>query len=95
MCTCSLCLWVYSVVGIIADCWIGWYKVLNASPYFTLLAIILKVIGKEIFYRNYTLHLVVAVLALDGSGCTACVLQFTMDQLVGVSGKNSALLSTG
>ena len=41
----------------------------------------------KIFRKNYTLHLVVTVLVLAGSGCKACVLQFTIDQLVGVSGK--------
>ena len=60
---------------------------LKASMYLTLLAIIMKLIGKEVIETDYILHIAVVVLALAGSGYTACILQFTLDQLVGASGE--------
>ena len=78
------------VIGLAADCWMGRYKVFKMAQYLTLLAILLKVIGKEIFHVDYVLQSAIAVMALAGSSYTACILQFTMNQLVGASGEQFA-----
>ena len=79
---------LYPIMGIIADCWIGRYKVLKSSQYFVFLAIVLKEIGEHIIVEEHSVQrIAVAALALAGSGYTACILQFIMDQFVGASGE--------
>ena len=47
----------------------------------------MKVIGEEVIHKDYILHVAVAFLALAGAGYAACIIQFSIDQLVGASGE--------
>ena len=62
----SATLALYPFIGLIGDCCIGRFKVLKASQYLILLAIILKITGKLIITNDYILYAAIAVLGLAG-----------------------------
>ena len=81
----SVALLVYPIIGFIADCYIGRFKVLKTSHCFVLLVVILKLFRKLVVSNAYILYAAIAFLGLDGSGYISVMLQFTLYQLVGAS----------
>ena len=74
------------VIGLLCDCWIGRFKILKVSTYFLLVAIVLK--GVTIIITSpVALHLAVAIWTLSLACCLTCIIQFTIDQLIGASGE--------
>ena len=82
----TFCLPFCPFIGLLSDCYFGRYKILTASLYLWLLSIVFMALDAIILSSIlYCLHFVTIVLSL---ACfVACVIPFTIDQLVGASGE--------
>ena len=81
----------YPIGGLIADVWIGRYRVVVISGYICLLAWILTVIGyslhNELYIPVSIIILIIACLFVSGSaGFQSNILPFNIDQMMGASG---------
>ena len=85
---CSLTL-LYPVIGWLADCCIGRYRVLKVASYSLLLSIILKGIYKFILEEKITvlLFFTSSIWSVSVVCYLACIFQFAIDQSVGASGE--------
>ena len=85
----------YPIGGLIADVWIGRYRVIVISGYICLLAWLLTVIGyslhwyihNELYIPVSIIILIIACLFVSGSaGFQSNILPFNIDQMMGASG---------
>ena len=74
------------MIGLLSDCWIGRFKILKAATYFQFFAIVLKGVT-IITISPVVVYLDVAVWTLAIACYCTCIIQFTTDQLIGVSGE--------
>ena len=93
---CSLTL-LYPVVGWLADCWIGRYRILKVASYSLLISIIFKEIWRKFLKCKFqVLHYFASSTWSVAVVCYfACIFQFTMDQSVGASGEELTAPFTG
>ena len=90
---CSLTL-IYPVVGWLADCWIGRYRILKVASYSLLISIILKGIYKFILMEEAkeVLFFASGTWSVSVVCYLACIFQFTIDQSVGASGEELSFI---
>ena len=73
---------LYPAIGLIADIWIGRYKILMAVKYLLIVAVALALTN-----LHFLTCVIIALLGLAAACYIACFFQFTTDQLVGASGE--------
>ena len=85
----------YPIGGLIADVWIGRYRVIVISGYICLLAWLLTVIGYSLhWYIHNELYILVSIIILTiaclfvsgSAGFQSDILPFNIDQMMGASG---------
>ena len=74
-------------VGFLSDSYVGRYKILVASLYLWLLSIILMAVDVITLSSTAVYCLHILALWVSGACFIACVVPFTIDQLVGASGE--------
>ena len=77
------------LIDVAADCWIGRYRILQMGMYILLLAVIFTAIDTLIIHQSILVlsYTATACLALALACYSACVIQFTTDQIIGASGE--------
>ena len=82
---------LYPVVGVLIDIWIGTFKMIKLSLYSLLAAIVLKCIHMFIFHLNIILYLSIVGWFLAGVCYLASIIPLTTTQLIGPSGEELSL----
>ena len=78
----------FPFIGLLSDCYFGRYRILTASLYLWLLSIVFMALDVIILSRLPLLYYAcTTALVLSWACFAACVLPFTIDQLVGASGE--------
>ena len=78
---------LFVFIGLLADCWVGRYRILRMSMYLLLVGVIIKTTDTLVIATSIPalLYMTIACQALSGVCYGACTIQFTMDQLIGAS----------